>query len=656
MAGMRPPDVYELTSASDPRVSPDGRLIAYVVTRIDRAESAYRSSIWVVPVDGSEEPRQFTSGERSDGSPRWSPDGKWLAFTSNRDGEDEEKAKAQLYVVSADGGDPRKLTDGDESVEAFAWSPDSSRIAFARRVRDAEYDEEDDRKRAPRRFTRVFYKLDSVGWVGDRRKHLFVVGLDGGDERQLTEGDCEDDAPAWSPDGKQIAFGSMRGERWDVDLREAVYVLDVDSDGAEPRRLTAEDETGSLPSFSRDGSLIAYHHTPYDATSPHHVQVAVIAASGGERRVLTGSLDRNCETHPTIREPVWDGDRIVVGVEDGGNVHLYAVAPDGSGEPELLAGGELMIGLYDVVNGVLVYTASTYTRPHELFVGNDKRLTHVTDAFTGEHELVEPERFTAISADGTEVDAWLVRPIGFEEGKSYPTLLTIHGGPFGQYGTGFFDEVQVYAGAGYAVLFSNPRGGSGYSEAWGRAIRGPIDGGGSGWGGLDYEDLMGVVDTALEKFPFLDADRLGVLGGSYGGYMTSWIIGHTNRFKAALSERAVNSLTSMFGSSDVGWVFKQQFGGHMWDHMDEYLRMSPATYAQEIETPVLVVHSENDLRCNIEQGELLFNILRVMGKDVEMLRFPAESHELSRSGSPVHRVMRFEAILEWFGRYLAPNA
>jgi dipeptidyl aminopeptidase/acylaminoacyl peptidase len=654
---MRPEDVYALTSADDPRLSPDGRLIAYVVTQIDREESVYRSAIWVVPVDGSEEPRRFTSCARRDLSPRWSPDGRWLAFTSTRDGDDEEKAKAQLYVVAADGaGEPRKLTEGDESVESLAWSPDSTRIAFARRVRDAAYSEEKDRKRAPRRFTRVSYKLDSVGWTGDRRKHLFVVGIDGGgDERQLTSGDCENDAPAWSPDGKQIAFGSMRGERWDVDLNDALYVLDVDADDVEPRRLTADDETGSRPSFSRDGSLIAYYHTPFDGTSPHHGHVAVIAAGGGERRILTASLDRNCEPYPVVREVIWDDGRIVFGVEDSGNVHLYAVMPDGSAEPKLLAGGERSIGLYDAVDGELVYTASTYMRPHELFASNERQLTHVTHTFANGCGLVGPERFTAISADGTEVNAWLVRPAGFEEGKSYPTLLTIHGGPFSQYGTGFFDEVQVYAGAGYAVLFSNPRGGSGHSEAWGRAIRGPIDGGGSGWGGVDYEDLMGVVDTALEKFPFLDADRLGVLGGSYGGYMTSWIIGHTNRFKAALSERAVNSLVSMYGSSDIGWVFEQQFGGEMWDNMETYLERSPITYAENIETPVLVVHSENDLRCNIEQGELLFNMLRVMGKDVEMVRFPAESHELSRSGSPVHRVMRFEAILEWFGRYLPPG-
>jgi dipeptidyl aminopeptidase/acylaminoacyl peptidase len=282
-------------------------------------------------------------------------------------------------------------------------------------------------------------------------------------------------------------------------------------------------------------------------------------------------------------------------------------------------------------------------------------MTSVCDAFVAGCELSEVERFTATSSDGTEVDAWLVRPPGFEAGKRYPVLLDIHGGPFAQYGTGFFDEVQVYAAAGYCVLFSNPRGGSGYSEEWGRAIRGSGNDAGPGWGTVDYEDLMGVVDTALERYPFLDGERLGVLGGSYGGFMTSWIVGHTKRFKAALSERAVNHLVSAFGSSDVFWIFERQFGGPMSENVEEWLRMSPATYARDIETPLLIVHSENDLRCNVEQGEHLFTLLRLLGKEVEMLRFPAESHELSRSGSPVHRVLRFEAILEWFGRYLEPR-
>jgi dipeptidyl aminopeptidase/acylaminoacyl peptidase len=669
---MRPEDVYALTSVGEPRLSPDGRRVAYVVNRIDGEANAYRSAVWVASLDGSEEPRQFTSGERSDASPRWSPDGRWLAFVSSRDGE-EKKAHGELYVLPADGGEPRRLTEGNEGVESIAWSPDSRRIAFARRVRDEAYeDEDDDRRRVPRRFTRLFYKLDSVGWTGDRRKHLFVVGLDGGDERQLTDGDCEDEEPAWSPDGSRVVFSSMRGDRWDVELIEALYELEVDAEGAEPKRLSQPDESATMASFSPDGTLIAYRHEPEDGTYPHHGQIAVMRADGSDRRVLTASLDRQCTPYPLIREPVWNGGHVVFRVEDGGNVHIYTVAADGSGEPELLVGGERSVGLYDLVDGVLVYTASASTRPDELYVrlqastaepptrgqragADDRQITAAGDEFVSGRELSEAERFTAVSADGTEVDAWLVRPPGFDEGRRYPVLLTIHGGPFTQYETGFFDEVQVYAGAGYCVLFANPRGGSGHSEEWGRAIRGPGGDAGPGWGTVDYEDLMGVVDTALERFPFLDSERLGVLGGSYGGFMTSWIVSHTNRFKAALSERAVNHLVSAFGSSDVFWIFERQFGGPMWEHVDDWLQMSPATYAREIETPLLIVHSESDLRCNVEQGEHLFTLLRLLDKEVEMVRFPAESHELSRSGSPVHRVQRFDAILEWFGRYLSPS-
>jgi dipeptidyl aminopeptidase/acylaminoacyl peptidase len=272
-------------------------------------------------------------------------------------------------------------------------------------------------------------------------------------------------------------------------------------------------------------------------------------------------------------------------------------------------------------------------------------------SFAEGRELVSAERFTAISKDGTEVDAWLMLPAGYEAGKRYPVLLNIHGGPFTQYTTGFFDEFQVYAGAGYAVLYSNPRGGSGYTEAWGRAIRGPIDGG-PGWGTVDFDDVIGVVDTALATYDFLDPERLGIMGGSYGGYLTSWTISHDNRFKAAVSERAVNDFYSAVGSSDLWWVFERQFGGRWYEHLDAWLDRSPTTYATQIETPVLIIHSEQDLRCGIEQGERLFVELRLLGREVEMLRFPAESHELTRSGSPLHRVQRFEAILEWFSRYL----
>ena len=643
---MRPEDVYRLTGASDPRLRPGGEEVAYVVWAIDEEANEYRQSIWLARTDGSEPPRRFTTG-KNDAQPRWSPDGTKLAFVSKR--SDDEKAHRQLYVMPAGGGEPECLTDLKEDVGEPVWSPDGNRIVFSARVPDDAYDEEDEKKRAPRRFTRLQFKLDSVGWTGDRRRHLYVVPADGSSEaKQITDGDFEDSRPTWTPDGKSIAFSSARGEHWDIELVGDVYV--VPAEGGEPKRLTPGDSNHYGPSYSPDGTLLAVKWDPGGFDFPRHTQIAVIDPGTGEdRRILTASLDRTCDPYPEIREPIWDGDSIIFAIEDGGNVHLYRVAAAG-GEPELLAGGDIVLSGYDARDGQIVRTGSTAPNLSELYAG-DQQLTEIGKEFAGGRELVAPERFTAVSKDGTEVDAWIARPAGFEEGKRYPVLLNIHGGPFTQYGNGFFDETQVYAEGGYAVLYSNPRGSSGYAEEWGRAIMGPGELG-PGWGTVDYEDLMGVVDTALERFDFLDPERLGVIGGSYGGYMTSWIVSHTNRFKAGCSERGVNSLVSMYGSSDIGWVFKGYHGTFVHDDVDTYLQISPWTYAKEIETPLLILHSENDLRCNIEQAEQLFTTLRLLKRDVELVRFPAESHELTRSGNPAHRVQRFELVLEWFDRYL----
>jgi dipeptidyl aminopeptidase/acylaminoacyl peptidase len=333
-----------------------------------------------------------------------------------------------------------------------------------------------------------------------------------------------------------------------------------------------------------------------------------------------------------------------------GNTHLYRVAADGSRSPELAVGGDLSVTGFDVADGRLVHTATDLLDLPELFEGAD-RYTTVTEDFRATVTPIEAERFDVTSADGSAVDAWVMKPAGYQVGTSYPVLLNIHGGPFTQYGNRFFDEFQVYAHAGYVVLFANPRGSSGYSEAEARAIRGP-GAEGPGWGSVDYEDLMAVVDTALERFDFCDPERLGVLGGSYGGYMTSWIVGHTDRFRAACSERAVNNWHSMHGSSDLGWVFKGYFGSFAHDDPDTYLKVSPISYAKNVTTPLLILHSESDLRCPIEQAEQLFTTLRLLKRDVEFVRFPSEGHELSRSGSPRHRVQRFELILDWFERKL----
>jgi dipeptidyl aminopeptidase/acylaminoacyl peptidase len=646
MAGMVPEDVYALTGVSDPRLSPDGRTIAYTVWSIDRDANEYRSAIWLASVDGAEAPRQFTSGTKRDAEPRWSPDGSTLAFLSNRDGE-----RMQVFAMPVGGGEARKLTDLKEDAHQLEWSPDGTRIAFVSRVPDAAYEEEDEKKRAPRRIKRLQYKLDNEGWTADRPKHIFVVSADGSAEAvQVTSGDFEDEHPAWSPDSRRIAFASARHEDWDTTPVSDVYVVDAE-DPSDPERFTGADGACGHPSWSPDGSRIAYLYYPGVFDDPKHNQIAVLDVNTHDRTVLTDSLDRNCSPYPSLREPIWDGSEAVIfTVEDAGNNPLYRVAVDGSAGPEPLLEGDHMLLGYDAVGGRIAHVRTVPTALPELYVG-ERRLTEFGRAFAERIDLPGPERFTATSPDGSEVEAWVVRPAGFEEGRKYPLLLNIHGGPFTQYGNKFFDEFQVYAGAGYVVVYSNPRGSSGYSEAWGRAIRGPGEAG-PGWGSVDYEDVMAVLDEALKRFEFIDPDRLGVMGGSYGGYLTSWIVGHTDRFQAAISERSVNQFVSEFGSSDFGWDFKGYIGAFPWEDFDAYVKVSPATYAKDITTPLLILHSENDLRCPIEQGEQLFVTLRLLKRDVEFVRFPGESHELTRSGNPAHRVMRFDLVLDWLAKHL----
>jgi dipeptidyl aminopeptidase/acylaminoacyl peptidase len=646
---MTPEDVFELTGVADPRLSPDGATVAYVVWGVDEKANDYRSTIWLAALDGEAAPRRFTSGTKRDAEPRWSPDGSLLAFTSNRDGD-----TMQLYVVPVAGGEARKLTSLKEDVTQAVWSPDGATIAFVARVPDPAYDEKDDKRRQPRRFTRLQYKLDDVGWTADRRQHLFTVPADASAEPvQLTVGDFEDFAPVWSPDGASLAFISARHPDWDLETVNDVYV--VTAQGGEPRRLTQGGGTFGRVSWSPDGRVLAATRYPGVHDDPRHVQIAVVDAASGEVRMLTESLDRNCEPYPPSREPVWDGDDVLFTVEDHGRTHLYGVATDGSRPPELVRGGERVVGGFDSVGGRLVLTANEATALDELYV-DERRLTSATAAFSAGRDLSSVERFTAVSADGSEVEAWVMKPSGLEPGKKYPTLLNIHGGPYGQYGIGFFDEFQVYAGGGYAVVFCNPRGSSGYGEEWARAIRGSGSGApgdpGPGWGSVDYEDCMAAIEEAARRFDFVDGERLGVIGGSYGGYMTSWIVGHTDRFKAAVSERSVNHFVSEWGSSDFGWDMKGYMGAFLYEDPDAYMRLSPATYAQDIHTPLLILHSENDLRCPIEQGEHLFVTLRHLKRPVEMVRFPAESHELTRSGNPIHRLQRFHIVLEWFDRYL----
>jgi dipeptidyl aminopeptidase/acylaminoacyl peptidase len=669
---MKPSDLGALTQPGEVAVAPDGATVAFTVVTIDLDANQYRSRIWIGPSDGSTTPRPFTAGEHRDVMPRWSPDGTRLAFVSHRESHDSDAGTAaaagsQILVIPVGtGGEVLCVARWVEEINELAWSPDGTRLAFVAPHRDeARYGPPDqparkERDMPPRRIRRFLFRIDSHGWEVDRPRHLFVVPADGSSKpRLLTPGEHQVGGLAWSPDSSRLAFVSARHDTWDLDLADDIWTVPSDrADGAdgdaELTRVTDTDANYLRPSWSPDGTRLAYLRTQTPLSSPRHGQVGVVDLTSGQRLELTNALDRNCAPYPDAHAPVWDGDSLLFSVEDSGNVQLYRVPANGTGKPQLVVGGDRAVTSWDFkAAGTIAYVASTPVTLGEVFVTGEgtteRQLTDFTGPFAARVELSPPERFVATAPDGTEVECWAIPPNGHNN-QPHPTLLNIHGGPFTQYGNRFFDEFQFQAGAGFGVIYCNPRGSSGYSEAWGRAIRWPEadDDPGSGWGGVDYDDVMACVDEACRRFPWIDSERLGIMGGSYGGYMTSWAIGHTDRFKAACSERACNDLLSLEYNSDIASLFRTEVGKSHLEAPDAYLRQSPIRYVQDMTTPVLIVHSENDLRCPISQADELFVALRLLGREPEMVRFPAESHELSRSGAPKHRVMRAELILEWF--------
>jgi dipeptidyl aminopeptidase/acylaminoacyl peptidase len=528
----------------------------------------------------------------------------------------------------------------------------------------------------PRRVARLIYRLNAQGWTVDRPRRIFVVAADGSQPpRPVTTGPFEADGLTWSPDGTRIAFASGRHDTWDLD--RAVDLWAVGTDGtADPERLTSGAAAHSCPSWSPDGRHIAYYVNPTPLESSRHEQLGVLDIASGTQRLLTASLDRNCLSYGLTRPPTWVGNRLLFSVEDSGNVHLYQARGDAAGQPALIAGGERWISDWDWANGTLAFVAGTPVSAGEVFAtglagaaadqegwpagGGEagRQLTNLGGAFTARVRLALPERFQATSQDGSVVECWAIPPVGAMPGRAYPTLVNVHGGPFTQYGNRFYDDFQLQASAGFGVLYCNPRGSAGYSEAWGRAVRFPEceHDPGSGWGGVDFEDVIACAREACRRFGWVDAQRLGILGGSYGGYMTSWTVGHTDMFKAACSERACNNLLTMEHSMDISGFIRSYVGRSHLDEPAAYARQSPVTYVKDMTTPLLIIHSEDDLRCPINQAEELFVALRLLGRDPLMVRFPDENHELTRNGSPAHRITRANLILDWFRGHLSEAA
>jgi dipeptidyl aminopeptidase/acylaminoacyl peptidase len=654
MRPMRPDDILKIRFVSDPRLAPDGRRVAFVVTTLSQERDEYLSNIWMVEITGGGPPRRFTTGPGRDTAPRWSPDGTRLAFVSER----ERGKKGQLHIMPADGGEPVALTQLKSGVSAPEWSPDGTRVAFVSRVggwQEPESEEERKKSRPARIITTLKYRFNGEGFIHDRPSHVFTVAAAGGAPVQLTSGEASDLDPVWSPDGRWIAFASARHEARDYD--DAMDIWIVAAAGGAPRRVTDTLGPAVHPAFSPDGRSIAYLGRRHANEFGRNFRVFTIPVEGGAPRSLTDALDRSCA--PLEIAPIWsrDGGWITFAADDQGSQALYRARADGGAPapPEKIFGGERAVtGVSASADGSrLALSVTDPVSPAEVFTcaadgGGERALTDVNRQWKAEVALARPERFRFERA-GLTVDGWIMKPAGWTADGRFPGLLNIHGGPHAQYGWGFFDEFQVQAGAGYAVIYTNPRGSQGYGEAFTRAVVGD-------WGGGDFADVMAGMDEALRRAPWIDPERLGVLGGSYGGFLTSWTVGHTDRFRAACSERAVNYHPSMFGTSDIGHLFNEvEIGGLPWEMPDVYAERSPLTHAKNIHTPLLIIHSEDDLRCPIEQGEQLYVALRKQRKEAVLVRFPDENHELSRSGKPRHRLERFEIILEWFTKRLAPG-
>jgi len=654
-----PHDLYALRFVGDPQPSPDGSRIAFVVTTADEEENDYRSRIWLVATDGGAAPTPLTAGTKKDTAPRWSPDGTQLVFVSDRADD-----TAHLWLLDLRGGEARQLTHGKDPASDPVWSPDGARIAYLAHIggeQPPEKDADAKTRRAwenrVRTITRRKYKHDDGGFWDGGYDHLFVIPAGGGERVQLTGGEWDDGQPAWSPDGSRIAFVAYREEDRDRVSCSDLWV--VPAGGGDARKLTESSGESSSPAFSPDGQTIAFFgHDEGDKWAATTRLWTVSADGSAPPRCLTRSLDRQVgngtlhdQTLPeTPHRPLWstDGGAIRFLVTDSGNSHLYTV-PAGGGNVRYLLGDEhVIIGARQMSDGRIVFLATDATTPAELFVLGGARQRQVTDVnrdWLASRDIRAPERFRVRGDDEHEIDCWLLTPPGFTAEQRYPLVLEIHGGPQAQYGNAFFHEMQVWASAGYLVLFTNPHGSTGYGEQFTEELR-------RHYGEKDMPDLMAALDAVVAR-GIVDETRIGVTGGSYGGFMVNWLIGQTDRFAAGITQRCISNWVSDYGTSDLSVLSAvEEFGGPPWEAMETYLRLSPLTYVGNMHTPLHIEQQEHDYRCAMEQAEQMFMALKAREVPVEFVRYPNESHGMSRGGQPHHRTGRLARHLAWFARHL----
>jgi len=657
-------DLYKFQLITEAEISPDGSHVVYSQQRVDPKTEKKYANLWVVPTKGGK-PQPFTTGDQMDTKPHWSPDSSQIAFLSNR----ENEKQFQVYLIPFQGGEAHKLTDLKGTFKFLKWSPNGEQLLCQFRKKDPEAieREEDDTKKelgvVARHVTRVFYKLDGEGYLPHERWHILVIDPSSGETRQLTDGEVFDEVhPNWSPGGQEIVYLSNQAPDPDLDP-DAIDLFIIDSQNGKSTKISTPTGPKQLPVFSPDGKWIAYVGSEGKGQWWKDHSLWVVPSDGsGEARNLTedygldiyNSLINDLPGGFPESPVIWsaDGSQIYFLTAQHGRTRIMSLAVDQKKDPEIVLETDGVQGCYtgDAAGSTLAYLQGTFASPANVWVFDLERkkssqLTAVNDPLLSELDLGEIEEVWFDSTDGVKVQGWILTPPNFAESKAYPSILEIHGGPRAQYGSIFMHEFYALAAQDYVVYFCNPRGSRGYGQEFAKAIW-------NDWGTVDYQDLMAFADLMEEK-PYIDPKRMGVTGGSYGGYMTVWIIGHTDRFKAAVTQRCVSNWLSMYGSSDMNWAFQCEFGDQPpWEAFENYWRLSPIKYIGNATTPTLVIHSEFDLRCPIEQSEQVFVSLKKLGVETEMVRFPDEFHGLSRGGRTDRRVVRLNHIQRWFDRYL----
>ncbi len=643
-----PQDLFSFKFVGRPVFSPDAKKAVYTLAKPDKESNGYHVNVWLYDAE-SGETTQFTHSKAQDTAPAWSPCGKHIAFVSDRSGD------KQIWVMPSTGGEAKQLTQVKGGLTEFAWSPDAKRIAFISKWDGSTEEECEDKKKYKsdvKVYTRIKHKFDGGGFWDNKWRQLWVIDVETGKVNQLTSGEHDVDGIAWSPDCCRIAFVSAR--RTDPDLTNIRDLWTVGVDDKQLSLLFESKGPVSSPAWHPSGNLIGFVGHENQHTNTTNDALWIVPQEGGTAKNLTASYDLSVGGGVTgdmryqVAQVSWtwsqDGAKAYFLANVRGSRHLFSVDLDGSVSTVLDKDGDILG--FDVSDtGEILFTHTDHYNPGDLFrarPGQEPiRLTQVNDLLLSAVRLAEVEELDVKGADGWPIQAWLMKPKDFDATKKHPLVLEIHGGPHAMYGNTFFFEFQLLAAKGFLVLFVNPRGSDGYGEAFRTACKGD-------WGGKDYEDLMLALDQVIAR-GFVDEANMGVTGGSYGGFMTNWVVGHTDRFKAACTQRCVSNLFSFYGTSDIGPLFgEHEFPGNPWDNLDVLLERSPFSYVKNIDTPLLIIHSEQDHRCPIEQAEQMFTALRRMGKETEFVRFPDESHDLSRSGKPHHRVERLERIVGWF--------